>query len=114
LICSGSRLLQPILYNRTRVNGTQDKPPFPKVLRRFSFGNVFSIDRYSSFYLAVGLPLQNELPEVKYVPETPPNHINYPNMSRRLLACRGIEVIHDKLIHKQYGIMVRRQRRDPT
>jgi len=53
------------------------------------------------------LPLQNELPEVKPVPDTPPNHINYPNMSRRLLECRGVELVHDKLIHKQYGIMVR-------
>ena len=58
------------------------------------------------FSLAVGLPLQNELPEVKPVPDTPPNHQVYPNMSRRLLECRGVEFVHDKLIHKQYGIMV--------
>jgi len=58
------------------------------------------------FNLAVGLPLQNELPEVKYVPDTPPNQQVYPNMSRRLLECRGVEIIHNKLIHKQYGIMV--------
>ncbi len=56
--------------------------------------------------IAVGLPLQNELPEVKYVPDTPPNHQVYPNMSRRLLECRGVEIVHNKLIHKQYGIMV--------
>ena len=55
---------------------------------------------------AVGLPLSNELPEVKYVPDTPPNHTNYPNMSRRLLSTRGVELIHNQLIHKQYGIMV--------
>ncbi|UJR16188.1 hypothetical protein I4U23_003098 [Adineta vaga] len=85
-IKNGSRLLRPILYSRTIVNGTQDKPPFPKVL-------------------PVGLPLQNELPEVQYVPDTPPNQQNYPNMSRRLLQCRGVETVHDKLIHKQYGIM---------
>lgn len=54
----------------------------------------------------MGLPLQNELPEVKDVPDNPPNHQVYPNMSRRLLECRGIEVVHDQLIHKQYGIMV--------
>ncbi len=55
------------------------------------------------------MPLQNELPEVKYVPDTPPNLVAYPNMSRRLLACRGVEIVHNKLIHKQYGIMVLNQ-----
>jgi len=56
--------------------------------------------------ITVSLLLQNELSEVKYVSDTPPNHQVYPNMSRRLLACRGIEIIHNKFIHKQYGIMV--------
>lgn len=56
----------------------------------------------------MGLPLQNDLPEVKPVPDTPPNHQVYPNTSRRLLECRGVEIVHDKLIHKQYGIMVNR------
>jgi hypothetical protein len=57
-------------------------------------------------FIAVGLPLQNELPEVKFIPDNPPNHQVYPNMSRRLLECRGVEIVHNKLIHKQYGIMV--------
>lgn len=43
---------------------------------------------------------------MKSVPDNPPNQENYPNMSRRLLECRGVEIVHDKLIHKQYGIVV--------
>ncbi|CAF1166105.1 unnamed protein product, partial [Didymodactylos carnosus] len=79
-------LLQAIIHTRSAERTTRDLPPLPKVL-------------------PTGLPLSNELPEVKMIPDTPTNLNQYPNMSRRMLECRGVETIHNKLIHKQYGIM---------
>jgi large subunit ribosomal protein L16 len=99
--------LNPIVCNVV-VRTFKDLPDPPPKIGTFvlSLDDPFLQYLFNSYvnFVEIGFPDQNRLKTVPKQPTYPPAMLT-PKMTKKTELVRGPELIHNKLIHKQYGIV---------